>query len=240
MLLNTQVVILAAGKGVRLEHHTDAIPKALVKVAGKTLIDHQFDFLNHSCIQKVAVVTGYHTSELTPFIKTNHPHVTLFKNKEFDHGSILTLRAALSFLDDDFLMMNVDHIYPQKILEEILKQKQGITAVCDFDRPLVADDMKVKRNARGELDQIHKELKNYDAGYIGMTFCPRSRIQTYIGAFEKTLATLGPKASVEMILGTLAKNGEPIHIANTSGIRWLEVDTVNDLKQAEEALTSHP
>ncbi len=39
-----------------------------------------------------------------------------------------------------------------------------------------------------------------------------------------------------MILGTLAKEGQPIHIADTSGMRWLEVDTMSDLKQAEAIL----
>lgn len=235
-----KALILAAGQGDRLEHLTDDIPKALVKVGAKELLCHQFDFLNQSPITSIGVVAGYHASGLVEFIKRLGKKVEIFENTQFEKGSILTLKSALSFLDDDFLMMNVDHIYPKRLLPLILKQAKDITAVCDFDRTLVADDMKVKLSPKGKLSEIHKELKNYDGGYIGMTCCASVKVKIYKKALEATQATLGDKTSVEMILGELAKQGEQIHIANTSGHRWLEVDTLQDLKSAETTLKNRP
>lgn len=231
-----KALILAAGLGNRLGLAKDAPPKAMVRVAGKELIAYQLAFLKSASIQKIGVVTGFQADRVADFIQTLDPSIALFENRHYKEGNILSLKTALPFLDDDFLMMNVDHIYPHHLLQRVLEQTKGITAVCDFDRALVEDDMKVLCNAEKNLKAIDKKLTQYNAGYIGMTFCSKSKLPVYLAALEKTVRTLGTKTSVEKILATLADNAEPIQIADTSGIRWLEIDTMEDLKAAEKIL----
>lgn len=235
-----KVLILAAGQGDRLEHLTDHLPKALVKVAGQELLRYQLAFLDHPAVRQIGLVVGYQSKPLLDFLKQQAGPVAIFKNPQFMEGSILSLRAALPFLDDDFLLMNVDHIYPRRLLASILKQAQEITAVCDFDRELAADDMKIRKNGHGTLADIHKELKNYDGGYIGMTYCPRAKLGLYKKGIETVLEKQGTKASVEMVLRELAQSKENIHIADVSGIRWLEVDTLGDLQKAQTTLNNDP
>ncbi len=233
-----KALILAAGKGSRLGNSSKEKSKALVLVAGQELLCHQLRFLDIPKIKKIGLVVGYHGKATAELAKSKNPQIEIFENKDYEQGNILSLKAALPFLDDDCLILNVDHIYPQRILSAVLEQAKGITAACDFNRPLVADDMKITRDAQGNLKAIDKGLKKYDGGYIGMTFLPRSKLEIYRKAFEKTLAALGPSASVEKVLATLAAQNEPVAIADTSGIRWLEVDTLEDLQKAEASLMS--
>ncbi|MBI4125657.1 MAG: phosphocholine cytidylyltransferase family protein [Deltaproteobacteria bacterium] len=231
-----KALILAGGQGDRLNHLTQNQPKVLVNVAGRALISYTLEFLQNSRIAEIGVVVGYQAPLCIDFLKKHYPSVRIFQTPHFDKGSLLGMQCTLSILDDDFLLCNADHIYPKHLLDVLLKQSKGITAACDFDRPLVADDMKIKRGRQGTIQAIHKTLKDYDGGYIGMTYCPASKLSTYLSARETALAKLGPKASVEMILGDLAARGEPITIADTSGIRWLEIDTPEDLEKAEQAI----
>ncbi len=53
-----QCVILAAGKGTRLRPLTDNTPKPLVKVGGKTLLDHIVGSLP-TAVDELIIVTGY-------------------------------------------------------------------------------------------------------------------------------------------------------------------------------------
>lgn len=234
-----KALILAAGMGTRLDDLTANRPKALVTVNNKELLSHVFDFLDHPSVAKKAVVTGYCSELLTNFVKKHFPATEMFFNPNFSQGSIRTIETALSFLDDDFLLLNVDHIYPQKMLHVILNNCEGITAICDFDRKLVSDDMKVKLDSNKNLKKIMKTLTDYDGGYIGMTFCDKAHLKTYREAVKETRKVHGDNISVEYVLGHLANNGVKINICDVSGIGWFEVDTKEDLKVAENKLSSN-
>lgn len=229
-----KALILAAGLGTRLEPLTRDIPKALVEVDGVKLIDRVLNFIDHPEITEIGVVGGYCFDELAIHLKGRK--LKLFKNPDFKLGNIYTLITAFDFLDDDFLMLNVDHIYPKKLLDHVINNVRGITAMCDFDRNLAADDMKVKLDSGRTLIKISKTLSNFDGGYIGMTFCSREMLEKYKRGALETRDIYGKDSCVEFILGHLAANDIRINICDTSGFRWPEVDTKEDLELAEKVL----
>lgn len=231
-----KALILAAGLGERLGSLTADRPKALVQVAGQELISRVLEFLNHPSVTEKAVVTGYCADKLKKFLAEKAPDVKIFYNPDFTQGSIRSLESAISFLDKDFLLLNVDHIYPKRMLPIILNGRKGLTAVCDFDRKLGGDDMKVKLSNSGGLQRIMKTLTDYNCGYIGMTYCDAKNADEYRNAVAKTREIYGNKSPVEWVLGHLAANEKKISICDASGIGWLEVDTPDDLNYANKKL----
>jgi mannose-1-phosphate guanylyltransferase len=59
-----KAILLAAGKGTRLKPITDTIPKCLVKINGRPLLDYWFDILENAGVDDV-LVNGYYMAEMT-------------------------------------------------------------------------------------------------------------------------------------------------------------------------------
>lgn len=233
-----QVVILAAGLGNRLGDLTENHPKALVRVAGRELILYVKDFLDHPQISECIIVTGYLAPMLERFLTIHWPEAGFVHNPHFAKGSIHSIETALTLIKDDFLIMNVDHIYPRRLLPLILKTRDRITAVCDFDRTLTDDDMKVKLNSNRTLAKIHKQLAEFDCGYIGMTFVPKLAFKNYRSAAHAVRTEDGETEAVEKVLARLASENNDIHMCDATGFGWLEIDTPEDLARAEGTLAT--
>ncbi len=60
-----KAIILAAGRGSRMKKLTDELPKCLVELRGKTLLDWQLEALRAAGITEIAIVTGYKREMLT-------------------------------------------------------------------------------------------------------------------------------------------------------------------------------
>jgi|SRR3989338_1473860 len=233
-----KALILAAGKGSRLGNMTLDRPKAMVNVSGRPLIDYVLDFLAHREVKEIGIVGGYKFEVLTSYLRTYAlTHLRTYFNPNYNEGSIRTVMTACDFLDDDFLLMNADHIYPKRMLPSLLAQRHGITAMCDYDRNLTGDDMKIKKGKDGYLIKIRKDLADYDGGYIGMTYIPKTKLGAYKEAMADSYKIYGASSNVEAILGHMASSGHQISIADLGGQGWLEVDTPEDLKGAEARIT---
>jgi choline kinase len=233
-------IIIAAGLGERLGRLTKDRPKALVPVVGRELILRTLDFTEHPAITNRIVVTGYEGERLGKFIEKRCPEVRTVHNPHYADGSIRTIETALPLIDEDFLLMNVDHIYPKRMLQHIIDNVQGLTAMCDFDRTLGPDDMKVKLRKDGGLKGIRKTLTEYDGGYVGMTFCSKDFLDAYKNGVCEARKSEGNRTSVESALALMAKIDTKINICDVSGMGWLEVDTPEDLKTAEKTITHNP
>jgi choline kinase len=235
-----RAIVLAAGTGSRLGQITQARTKGMVPVCGRRLIDHLFKFLDLSFFDEIIVVGGFYYEDLKKHVdQLGFRKIKVVENKDYLKGNIFTLMRALEeFRTDSFLITNVDHIYPRVMFEKMKNSFKGITSMCDFDRDLGADDMKVKLKDGGKkISMIDKKLTDFDCGYIGMTFVDGSILPAYKAAISKALKLFGDKAVVENVLKILSEDpANSPSICDLSGFGWYEVDNEEDLKKAEEGL----
>src|SRR5215208_5507395 len=62
--VNMKAIIVAAGMSSRLYPLTNELPKGLLKIGGRSIIERSIDLLNAVGINDVIVVVGYHHEKL--------------------------------------------------------------------------------------------------------------------------------------------------------------------------------
>jgi choline kinase len=237
------IVVLAAGKGIRLGDRTREIPKSLLEIMpGRPYLAYQLEAFSPFENAKKIMVGGFAIERLQEFL-AGHQYGSawqLVENREYQKGNLYSLAAARAQLeDDDFFVFNADHYYSDVTYQRILNiQTDQITIFCDHDRALVADDMKVTVRS-GQLERIAKDLTQFDAGYVGVTYVPRAQAVRYWQAFAATALELGDRAYVEAVLARLAAEGEKIYISDMSGSWWTEIDTEEDLRRARGIIAEY-
>jgi MurNAc alpha-1-phosphate uridylyltransferase len=108
-----QCVILAGGRGTRMQPLTDTIPKALVPVAGKPFVHHQLTWLRTQGVHDIVFCTGYRSEQLRSLVGTGQAwNLTVRYVDEGDdlRGTAGALRLALEkdALDPSFFVLYGD------------------------------------------------------------------------------------------------------------------------------------
>src|SRR3954468_17470017 len=74
----TKAMVLAAGLGLRMRPLTDRMPKPLVKVAGRTLLDHVLDKLAEASVRDAVVNVHYLPDQIIDHVATRTaPRITI-------------------------------------------------------------------------------------------------------------------------------------------------------------------
>lgn len=102
-------MLLAAGKGERMRPLTDHLPKPLVTVAGRALIDHALDRLKEAGLRRVVVNAWYLADQLDEHLAARRDlAVTLLREPELldTGGGVVNALPALEA--EQFLVVNAD------------------------------------------------------------------------------------------------------------------------------------
>jgi len=117
-----KAVILAAGKGERLQPLTDYKPKAMLPICNKPLIKYQIDMLKEK-VEEIAVVVGYLEEEIRKYIKD----VKFYRDEKMK-GTASALYSVRNFVDDEFILIYGDIFFDGNI-DKILETPNSMAVV---------------------------------------------------------------------------------------------------------------
>ena len=109
--LGVRGMILAAGLGTRLKPWTDAHPKALAAVNGKSLLQRNIEYLQQFGIKEVIVNVHHFADQIIEAIQQNNgwgSEITISDETDAVLETGGGLQKAAWFFKDDFVLMNVD------------------------------------------------------------------------------------------------------------------------------------
>ena len=108
-----RAMVLAAGIGIRMRPLTDRMPKPLVRVGGRALIDHVLDRVADAGVEHAVVNVHHFADQIERHLEgRQRPHVIISDERERlldTGGGIVKSLAALG--DDAFFLVNADTLW---------------------------------------------------------------------------------------------------------------------------------
>jgi MurNAc alpha-1-phosphate uridylyltransferase len=108
-----RAMVLAAGMGTRMRPLTDTMPKPLVKVAGKALLDHVLDRLADAGVERAVVNVHHFAEQIIDHVKgRTRPQITISDERGvlLDTGGGV-VKALPELGDAPFFHLNADTIW---------------------------------------------------------------------------------------------------------------------------------
>ena len=231
-----KAVILSAGQGSRLLPHTEQIPKCLLPLSGRSMLEWQLHGLAQAGVDEAVVVTGFRDELVQREIEHCAPSAmrvrTLFNPfyKLADNlASCWMVRVELS---GPCLILNGDTLFEPGIARRLLAAPAApITVTIDRKPAYDADDMKVSERA-GRLSAIGKALPAADVTgeSIGFLRFDAAGAARFVAELERIMRTPeGPKLWYLSAIDRLAKAGVDVRVESIEQLQWAELDYPADL-----------
>lgn len=121
-----QAVILAAGKGERMRPLTDSMPKVMLPVANKPILQHSLEALR-GLVNEVILIVGYRHEDIRSYFGTDFMGMDItyvMQDKQLGTGHALL--QAKPFVKGKFLFMMGDNLYERNDIKECLRHDYSI------------------------------------------------------------------------------------------------------------------
>ena len=152
----SQAVILAAGKGTRIEPLTLTKPKPLLKICNRTILEHNLDQLN-GLVKEVILVIGYKGEMIRKLISSEYKGLKIkyvWQKNALGTGDAAKKVALL--LKNKFLLLYGDDLYYREDIKKCLKKFPCIL-LKKIEEPSAFGQVLIKRNIVKELKEKPKK-----------------------------------------------------------------------------------
>jgi choline kinase len=253
-----RAVVIGAGRGSRLEHETCEIPKTLVEVMGRPMLDWVLEALGEAGFSRkdVVFICGYAEQA----VRERYPELTFVRNGGWEHNNILlSLLGARPYLADGFVSTYADIVYEGAIARQLVNNPHDIVLGCDtawrrryVDRSRHPESDAEKLRASGaRVVELCRRIpsERADGEFIGVMKLSPSGAHQFLSEFDRAQASYagGPfregrsfeKAYLIDLLQDMLERDALMHRENTEG-GYMEIDTLEDLSMAEKWWRSRP
>lgn len=131
-----KAIIPVAGAGTKLRPHTYTQPKALIPLAGKTVLSIIIDQLHEAGITDFVFIVGYLGDKIQDYVKANYPHLNthfVYQNERFGTGHAIELAKEIVGSDEVFIVLG-DTIAEYNVAE-VIQSPVSMLGVKKVDDP---------------------------------------------------------------------------------------------------------
>lgn len=229
-------VVLAAGRGSRMGSLTEAKPKCLTEIAGKTLLDWQKTAMRQAGVLELVVVRGYRSEQLPG------EDYEVVDNLRWDQTNmVMSLVAASRYLETGTCIVSyADIAYHPDAVKALLSSNEDIAIAYDEDWarlwserfPDALEDAETFRHRHGRLIEIGRKpnsLDEIEGQYMGLLRISPVGWKQITSLLSKMTVNERDQLDMTSLLALMLERNTKIGSVPVSG-RWCEIDSESDLE----------
>ena len=230
-----KAILLAAGLGTRLRPITDTIPKCLVPINGKPLLEYWLDSLERVGITSILINLHHHADQVRSFIeqRSDHSNITLV----FEHellGTAGTVRANAGFCGQGPTMVIHADNFCTANLDRFIKAHEARPATAEmtmmpFPSSVPSQCGVVELDKESLVIGFHEKVKNPPTSEAnGAVYIFEENVIAYIASLNEELSDISVDVVPHFLGKIFAVRSDSVHI---------DIGTLENLAEAQ--LISH-
>jgi glucose-1-phosphate thymidylyltransferase len=131
-----KAIIPVAGAGAKLRPHTYTQPKALIPIAGKTILSFIVDQLREAGIHEFIFVVGYLSEKIQEYVLQTYPDLTChFVQQTERRGTGHALELTKTLIGNDELLVTLGDTVCEYDLQQVINSPYNMLGVKKVDDP---------------------------------------------------------------------------------------------------------
>lgn len=131
-----KAIIPVAGAGTKLRPHTYTQPKALIPLAGKTILSIIIDQLQEAKITDFVFIIGYLGEKIQDYVKEKYPDLNChFVHQNERHGTGHAINLTKEIVGDDEVLIVLGDTIAEYDIKEVVSNSHSMLGVKKVDDP---------------------------------------------------------------------------------------------------------
>jgi choline kinase len=243
-----QAVILAAGAATRMRPLSDNLPKCLLPVGGKPILQRIIENVVAAGIYQIGLVIGYEAGAIRSFVKERFPslRIRFIFNPKYEstnnafsllmaHGFVLNKKNPAA-VPQDLLLLDADVLFSHDLLSFLLNRQSSNKIAVRVEGTHNEEEVRVKANDRGNILSIGKTVPLDEAlgESIGIEVFSSSVARRLFEILDQRVRSgIGRTEFYEASFQALIDEGIELKAIDVSRFPSVEIDTPEDLRAAE-------
>ena len=223
-----KAVILAAGEGKRLRPFTETLPKVMIPVANKPILEYVVDAVKKSGISEIIIIVGYKKEVIMEYFKNYKGAKITYVEQNKQFGTSHALLQAKKQVKNAFIVLSGDNIIDKKSISNLIKDNSKYSILIkEHPQPskygvVFIENTKLKELVEKPKEEIGKFIST------GIYKLPETIFKDIEGLAKKGIYDLSS------VIQSILDQGEMINtiIAN----EWMDIIYPWDLIQVNESL----
>ena len=116
-----KAVVLAAGEGKRLRPFTETMPKVMLPIANKPILEYVIEAVKNSGINEIILVVGYKKEVIMDYFKDYNDVKITYVEQDKQLGTAHALLQAKNLVKDSFIVLAGDNIIDRNSISKLIK-----------------------------------------------------------------------------------------------------------------------